>query len=231
MSFYMLELSIAPGDYTKQDFYIYNDLAKIRKRLEEDLESPFGCFLAIYYGENIRIHIYQDLHKVQTIDLHPHLTYSTETYPHIYFDPDGEPMAMNHDEEIVTKGEPEFDKYFNETINNATEDDEDDNRAYEEGIAIEVDFSTILPLEGYLIDRGDEFSIPDFGEIIFHYGHNDLEHNQDFAETDDEDGEDQHSVASNAMENENDSEDINEAEDVSEDDSEDADMLSSEEEE
>lgn len=187
MSFYILELSIIPGEYKKTDLYIYNNLEKIQRRLVEDLETGLGCYYAAWYGETITLHIYENYEYVTSIDLHPYISIETEKYPYIYFDPDGEVIALTNEEELVGRGDPEYDDYF-VNILNGYDNGFGDKDGINEVVGAYVNISDIPEIDEdkKLLDKNEVFSLMEYPDKVFHYGYNDLEYNDDIFETSDQ---------------------------------------------
>jgi hypothetical protein len=87
MSCYVLELSVDPGGMRKSDYYVYKTLPEIKRSLCKDFLSPmFGVYAAIWYGERITLHIVVDGDCVDSIDLHPCISFKINTLPYVEFD-------------------------------------------------------------------------------------------------------------------------------------------------
>ena len=80
---------------------------------------------------------------------------------------------MKEDNTIVSKDNwgSEVDEYFTVSI-----------LQNDENVDVELNLSNIPELSGVLLERSDIFFLPEFGNHKLHYGHNDMEFNNDFSE-------------------------------------------------
>jgi hypothetical protein len=76
-SCYLLELSVEPGGARRWDVFAYNSPEHIRRCLEQEFlgtdadATELAAYLAVWYGETIKISIVDDGRVVRTLDLHP----------------------------------------------------------------------------------------------------------------------------------------------------------------
>lgn len=164
MSFYVLEILLKPGELTRKDYYIYNNLEKIKEKLYQYLLSSTGCFETIWYGSEINIYLAKDYSIIKKINMHDNIIYELDEYPCIYFDNDM-PIAIRKDDTIMMEKDAEFDEYFCFNVCNDYEN-----------INITINWETIENLDGKLLDKTEIFNIKNFhyDDKTFHYGYNDL---------------------------------------------------------
>lgn len=166
MSFYLLELSLIPGDLVKRDFYVYEDINYIFKTLQNDLSTGQGCYEAAWYGETIKIYVYENYQLIKTIDMHPYIFFETDEYPHIYYGGNNEVIAIDKNDVVITKdtNNSEFDQYFfTEVLNNRAD------------IMVHLKMPNIPILTGIPVTQYQQFNLTEYPGVTFHYGYNDLE--------------------------------------------------------
>lgn len=185
MSFYGLYIynqvnlsdSMQSGDdklmFIKREVFFYNNLEDIMEKFRRYLSSPLGCYEVIWLGVNLELLIYENYCLKGKINLHRMVFYTFDSSQSLYFDEDDKPYLIKDDDIIVNKDNwgSEVDEYF--TIKILQDEVE---------IMVELDFSDIMELSGVLLERSDIFFLPEFGNHRLHYGHNDLEYNNDFSE-------------------------------------------------
>lgn len=172
MSFYILEI-VLEGDLSRRDYYIYNNLSKIREKLYSYLIAPVGCYETVWYGSDINIYVCYDYMPVDKIDMHSRIAFSLEKYSHIYFDSENKPIVINNNEsQTIAINDAEYDEYFCTDVCNGDED-----------ISVFLDMSDIPILGGRLIDKQEIFSLPIFPDTQLHYGHNDMEYGNDMSDS------------------------------------------------
>jgi hypothetical protein len=76
-SCYLLELSVEPGGARRCDVFAYNRPEHIRQCLEQEFlgsdadATEMAAYLAVWYGETIKVSTVQDGSVVSTVDLRP----------------------------------------------------------------------------------------------------------------------------------------------------------------
>lgn len=76
--YYRLVTQVAPGGSRKAEFFVAGTLDEIKAAAEADLGCGEGAYHAIFYGETIVLQCWEGTEKVQSIDLHPFITYRVE---------------------------------------------------------------------------------------------------------------------------------------------------------
>jgi hypothetical protein len=170
MSFYILEI-VLNHQLTRKDYYIYNNLDKIRDKLQNYLTTGTGCHETVWHGGELNIYICKNYEPMYKIDLHQKLFFILDKYPHIYFDCNNQPIAIKHDQTIITKNDAEFDEHFCVKVCN---DDEN--------IDVCIELSNVPQLTGKLLEEHEIFSLSMFPSTKLHYGHNDLEYGNDMSD-------------------------------------------------
>ena len=91
--YYVLELSVAPGGSRKHDLYLLRSLTEVHRILQRDLIDDAG--LAIWYGERILLHRCVNENVVETIDLHPFITFHVGQFAPIRFSSEDDIMGYH----------------------------------------------------------------------------------------------------------------------------------------
>ncbi len=172
MSFYILELFLN-RDLVRKDYYIYNNIEKIKEKLYTYLTSATGCYETVWYGAIINIHVYENYIPVHCIDLHPYIIYELDEYPQIYFDGENGPIAIKYDDSVITKDDAEFDEHFCVKVCNN-----------DETIDVRIDMDSVPMLTGCLLEKQEIFNLRIFPQLKLHYGHNDLEYGNNISDSD-----------------------------------------------
>lgn len=76
--YFRLHLVCKPGGSRKTEYHVYGTVKEVLETLYEDLSSPEGAYHALFYGEEIFVQCWQDGRLIDTIDLHPYITYRLE---------------------------------------------------------------------------------------------------------------------------------------------------------
>ena len=171
MSFYILEI-LLNHELTRRDYYIYNNLDKIRDKMYTYLTTCTGCHEIVWHGGELNIYVCENYMPIYKIDMHQKLFFILDKYPHIYFDQYNQPTAIKYDQTIITKDDAEFDEYFCAKVCNN-----------DENIDVHVEMTNIPQLSGRLLEDHEIFSMPMFPSVKLHYGHNDLEYGNDISDT------------------------------------------------
>lgn len=171
MSFYILEI-VLNHELARKDYYIYNNLEKIKDKMYSYLTTGTGCHEIVWHGGELNIYVCENYVPMYRIDMHPKLFFMLDKYPHIYFDDMNQPTAIKDDQTIITKNDAEFDEHFCTKV--CTDD---------ENIDVHIDFKDIPRLSGKLLEEQEIFSMPMFPTVKLHYGHNDLEYGNDISDS------------------------------------------------
>ena len=92
IEFYILELSVKPGGSRKHVMHVHTSLTTIYRVLQQDLIEDAS--LAIWYGEEIILHRCLNYKVIESIDLHPYITYYVGEFPPIKFDDDNDVIGF-----------------------------------------------------------------------------------------------------------------------------------------
>ncbi len=196
-SFYVLELSVAPGGARKHDEYLYNNLEDIERALRKDLTDSSQTELALTHGETIKLRVYNHNRLTRAIDLLPYLTIQVPGFPLLGFHSDGA-LAVDADALAAEGGmgglEDRLERAFEVAFTPAP--------GREVGIAgievtIDWDAARVPPLVAPLLAEGakvivyepsaerlldqqrDDDDDDDDDDDKHHYGYNDLEFGTD----------------------------------------------------
>jgi hypothetical protein len=103
MSCLVLELSVDPGGMRKSVYHVHKTMKEIKKALCKDFLSPmWGIYAAAWYGERMLLHVIKDGECIDTIDIHPYLTFKINTLPYIRFDEDNEMKYFDQNDKEIT---------------------------------------------------------------------------------------------------------------------------------
>jgi hypothetical protein len=174
MSFYLLEIKL-DNNITRKDYYVYNDINKLREKLIFYLESDQGCYEVIWFGVNINLYIYNEYKLEKKYDLHNYLIYQLDEYPIIIFDSNNQPIAYDKEENVITKENSLFNEYFCIKVCNG-----------DENIIANLNIKFIEKLKGKILEKQEIFTLKEFPQIKFHYGYNDLENGNEMSDSDSE---------------------------------------------
>lgn len=159
MSYYLLELSCAPGGCRKNNYFISTNLREIKDVFARDLLEDL--YIAVIYGERMNLLVIQDGCLEKKIDLHPYVTIKIEDICDITFDEKEDSQITYYQQKLDEEDEEERLDLFGECVVEIHVNDDQTEATSKlvnlnKKISVKINYPEIPVLNGTLVDPDEE---------------------------------------------------------------------------